>query len=329
MSRIRLIAMVGATVATALGIGYFVQDGSTLSVARTPAMSQVDVSVTKPIINPIIPVETPLKLESITLISAMPDLPTPQRLVEPVPDLSGRPDALDPSLAEPEMVSAACKMTASATPAPMASVDLIVLAPCFGNEWVTIHHTGMMFSGLTDDSGTLMITVPALTENAVYIVAFPNGKGTVATAQITDLADYNRVVLQWTGKGGFQIHAREFGADYDSEGHIWLGMNENPSSELHGTIIRLGEPEALVPHMAEIYTYPSGRSEKTGIVAMTIETEVTANNCGQDVEAQTLEIDNGSRLRTSDMLLTVPDCDAIGDFLVLNNLVDDMKIASN
>ncbi len=32
-------------------------------------------------------------------------------------------------------------------------------------------------------------------------------------------------------------------------------------------------------------------------------------------------------METRDLILSVPDCDAVGDFLVLNNLVDDLKIA--
>ena len=328
MSKIRSIAMAGATVASALGIGYFVQHGEPSYVAQIPASIKFSAAETAQ--SPIIPHEMPLELEGITLTSAMPNLPTPQRLVEPVPDLPGRPATIrQPAQSKPEVANIACEITASATPAPMASVDLIVLAPCNGNEWVTIHHNGMMFSGVTDDSGVLMTTAPALAENAVYIAVFANGNGTVAVAQVADLADYDRVVLQWIGKGGFQIHAREFGAEYGSDGHIWFGMDENFSPDQHGTIIRLGESQALVPHMAEVYTYPSAVSDKAGTVSMTIEAEVTANNCGRDVEAQTLEISGGSRLHTSELLLTVPECDAIGDFLVLNNLVDDMKIASN
>ena len=59
------------------------------------------------------------------------------------------------------------------------------------------------------------------------------------------------------------------------------------------------------------------------------EAEVTAQNCGQVIEAQSLELGDGGRLRTQYLTMTAPDCDAIGDFLVLNNLVDDPKIAAN
>ncbi|MBL4769216.1 MAG: hypothetical protein JKY94_16170 [Rhodobacteraceae bacterium] len=310
MSRIRKIATTVGTVACAIGIGYFVQRGETTPVA---AVEVIQATVVKPMIGPVAEPDAPLDIQGITLTSAMPETPTPRRLVEPEPDLS----------------NAACAVTASATVAPMASVDLIVLAPCFRNDRVTIHHNGMVFTEATDITGTLMMTLPALIDNAVFVVAFANGKGAVAMAQIPDLADYRRVVLQWSGQSVFQIHAREFGADYGTPGHIWIGMDESVSPDQHGSIVRLGNLDALAPYLAEVYTFPRSMSERSGIVSMSIETEVTADNCGREVVAQTIELGLGQQLRTRDLVLSVPECTAIGDFLVLNNLVDDMKIAAN
>ena len=34
-------------------------------------------------------------------------------------------------------------------------------------------------------------------------------------------------------------------------------------------------------------------------------------------------------MKTQDLTLAVPGCDAVGSFLVLNNLVTDLKVASN
>lgn len=308
MSRTRMIAMVGATVASAVGIGAFMQQGETVLPVQETNFESIQKAA------PVDPEqEATLDIQGITLTSAM---------------LNSQGDQARP-LTQPNISSIACAVSVTATPAPMATVDLVVLAPCFGNDRVTIHHNGMMFTDATDINGTLAVTVPVLTENAVFIVAFANGKGAVAMAQVPDLGAYDRVVLQWSGKGGFQIHAREFGADYDTEGHIWLGMQEFDTATQHGNIIRLGDANALSPQLAEVYTFPSGRSHSTGVVSMTIETEVTKGNCGYEVAAQTLEVSNGFGLRTRDMVLAVPDCDAIGDFLVLNNLVNDMKITAN
>ncbi|MFT4960182.1 MAG: hypothetical protein ACI92Z_001261, partial [Paracoccaceae bacterium] len=268
MSRTRKIATTVGTVACAIGIGFIVQYGETTSVSATEVIQTVGV---RPMMGPVAEPDAPLDIQGITLTSAMLESATPQRLIVPQPDLP----------------RTACVVNATATPAPMASVDLIVLAPCFRNEWVTVHHNGMIFTETTDNTGTLMMTVPALTENAVFILAFANSKGAVAIAKVPDLADYHRVVLQWAGQSAFQIHAREFGADYGTPGHVWFGMDEIASWDQHGRITRLGDMAALVPHMAEVYTYPSGMSDKSGTVSMSIEAEVTVNNCGKDVEAQT------------------------------------------
>jgi hypothetical protein len=80
--------------------------------------------------------------------------------------------------------------------------------------------------------------------------------------------------------------------------------------------------------MAEVYSFPRAASSRNGQVTLSVETEVTAENCGRDVSAQSLELRNGDTLRTRDMVLSVPNCSAIGDFLVLNNLVEDLKIAA-
>ncbi len=310
MSNIRKIAMSLGTIFCAIGIGYFVQNGETTPVAPVKAIQTV---VVKPVMGPIPDQGTMLDIRGVALTSAMPDSMAPQRLVEPQPDLS----------------SSACAVTVTATPAPMANVDLFVLAPCFRNDRVTVHHNGMMFTDATDKTGKLEITVPALTENAVFIVALASSNGAVALTRIPDLADYHRVVLQWVGKSGFQIHAREFGADYGAPGHIWIGMDDTKPSSQQGSIVRLGDADALAPHLAEVYTFPRGVSRQSGTVSMSVEAEVTADNCGKDVAAQTIEFGGGGGLRTRDLVLTVPDCTTIGDFLVLNNLVDDMKIAAN
>jgi hypothetical protein len=56
---------------------------------------------------------------------------------------------------------------------------------------------------------------------------------------------------------------------------------------------------------------------------------VTTDNCGLRTEAQTLEIIGGSSMKVQDLTLPVPACDAVGDYVVLQNLLQDLKVASN
>ena len=320
MSKYRSIAMIGGTTACALGIGFFMQRDRDV-VEPLTSLSLADVFQTE-----LLPGKSEaarlkddvqLELESITLTSAVSES-------EPVEaaDLQTLPVAP----ADPVTPKLGCGIHAIGKVAHMATVELSVTAPCLPNERLTVHHNGMMFTDVTDDYGQLSVTVPALAENAVFVAAFSNGKGVVARVDVPELSDYDRVVLQWAGIKGFQVHAREFGANYGEAGHVWSGSAPDAST---GVVTPLGEPHTLAPQLAEIYTYPTRVSGRAGTVALSFEAEVTDGNCGRDVAAQSLELRGGGALRTRDLVLSVPDCNAIGDFLVLNNLVDDLKIAAN
>jgi hypothetical protein len=233
-----------------------------------------------------------------------------------------------PSLAQPKL---SCDVTAAARPMAAAMVELTLSAPCLPNERVTIHHNGMIFTETTSDNGALSLRVPALAKEAVFIAAFGNGEGAVAQARVEDLGDFQRAVLQWRGNTGFQIHAREFGAAYGEAGHLW---HEKPGSIAaavlgeSGVLTRHGDMEAADPLLAEVYTFPVDANERSGAIALSVEAEVTELNCGIEIEAQSLEIERDGSINTRNLTLPVPDCDARGSFLVLNNLLQDLKVAT-
>jgi len=336
MSRKRLVSMVGGTVTCALAIGFFMQRAETSSprnlVPELP--SPVQQVVLKPAVS-VAPtalmatdVATQPDMQNLVLASSVaptmisPSLPEPALWTANSGDIPTEDTAIP---ADPDIPRLGCDVTATATPGDMAMVELKVSAPCFTNERITIHHSGMMFTQVTDDLGELSVNVPALSDRAVFVVAFASGKGTVALTNVPSLAKFDRVAVQWTGDTGFQIHAREFGATYGETGHVWSGTDTRQSV---GFVTRLGDPETLIPQMAEIYTYPSSTTSQSGVIALSVEAEITPENCGRDISAQSLELRDRSPLRTRDLVLAMPNCAALGDFLVLNNLVDDLKIAA-
>ena len=178
--------------------------------------------------------------------------------------------------------------------------------------------------------GTLKTTLPALDENALVIFAFSNGDGAVTQVQFPDLDQYSRTVIQWKGDAGFEMHAREFGASYGDPGHVWKDAPRDPNAidSALGFLTRLGNSDVPEGLMAEMYSFLKRMSKQTGIVDLSIEVEVTALICGLEIEAQSLEVITGD-LKMRDLSLSVPDCDTKGTFLVLNNLVEDLKVASN
>ncbi|MAC81038.1 MAG: hypothetical protein CML66_23610 [Rhodobacteraceae bacterium] len=238
------------------------------------------------------------------------------------------PDATDLPAApgDPASPAPGCGLRASAHAAPHAFVGISVDAPCSPGGVVTIHHSGLMFTTTADDAGHVDVSVPAMRAQAVFIVALPDGEGTVVSADVQGVNDWHRVALQWQGDAAFHIQAREFGADYGTAGHVWAGNPGNPATG--STLTRLGDGKGPAPRIVEIYSFPAG-SGLSGLVDISVEAEVTADTCGRPLTAEALERDATGWMSSRDLDLDMPNCAAIGDFLVLNNFMDDLKIASN
>lgn len=335
MKHVKEIGTAVGTLVIAVGIGFVMQSSEAAEEHYGKAARPV---VAGPVAEPETDLENAasadilLQVQGVQLTSASDtvgvDMPSAvtgvQRTAAQATDMPPAPDDL------PE--AEGCDAIATATPVAGALVNLSLEAPCAPNERLTVHHNGMMFSETTDNDGALFVTVPALTEQAVFIMAFSNGDGAVAQATVNDIATYDRVVLQWRGDSGFELHAREFGADYGDAGHIWSGAQQDLvalTTGDSGVTLRLGDTALAEPLMAEVYSFPSGVSKQSGTVDLSVEAEVTAHNCGVEIEAQSLEMLAGGRMKSQDLSLSVPQCDAIGSFLVLNNLVSDLKVASN
>lgn len=215
----------------------------------------------------------------------------------------------------------------TAEPRRNAVVKLMLEAPCLPGERLTLHHNGLTFTAVTDESGRLALDVPALSPSAVFIAAFPTGEGAVAQASVPGAENRDRVVLQWRGAAGLQLHAFEGEAGYGAKGHVWAEAPGDVVSEgSAGFLVRLGDAEAPEPLMAEIYTFPADMPASG--VSVTVEAEVTEANCARELSAQTMGVMSGQPAERHDLTFFMPDCAAVGDFLVLKNLYEDLKIAA-
>lgn len=351
MSRTKEIATAVGTLACALGIGFAMQNTDTASQRYGDAADQSPEDAGAVEAEPqaqAVPKPAPLQVavlnvQDVTLTSAMPSslLPAEPALIEdasretppPVPYEAERADEATEQAVEPETVDGPdCTITATATPANAATVALTLAAPCHANMRVTVHHNGMFFTERTDADGALARTVPGLSEQAVYIFAFSDGDGAVVQTTVPDVANYNRVVLQWRGPAGFELHARAFGAAYGEAGHVWSGAEDLDIAKLEtgtgGYIHSLGNADVAEPQQAEVYSYPVALSGRNGEIDLSVEAEITSQNCGLEIEAQTLERDGSGTIRAQNLTLAVPGCEIIGDYLVLNTVLDDMKIAA-
>lgn len=313
----RVLILSGATMVCALGIGFFMQQSASPRSLDAPGQTaSVDVAASgaQALQIPAEPESGAFKIENITLTS--------------VPRVEAQ--ELQGETPGPATLAAAeeCALAVTALARPGAMVDIAVSAPCQAGARLTVHHHGMMFTTALDEAGAWRQMVPALASAAVFILEPEGGKAEVAAVPVPDLAEVDRVVLQWSGNSGFEIHARENGAEYGAAGHVWHGSDPEAGQ---GRMLRLGDADQLAPRLAEVYSLARG-SEQGSTVDLSVETEITAINCGRDIEAQVLTLGTASddqRLRTRDLTLAMPDCTAEGDFLVLNNLLENLKIAAN
>lgn len=328
MSRIRSYIMGGATFACALGIGYLMQyglPGQTTEPVAAPLTVTAITPTSSAGVMPLLPMDA-----GQGIARADPEAAVTLAAVDgPMPGAGDDPLAVEIPADQPA-AGPSCEIAMTAEPMAGAMVTLTLDAPCQAGERATLHHQGLMFTEILPSDGRLKLSVPAFAQRASFMVSFPGGAGATAIADVTSLAFYDRVAVQWKGEAGLQLHAREFGADYFQPGHIWSDSAGELAAAARGEggfLVRLGRmdtPEAL---MAEVYSFPSGTARQGGDVAMTVEAEVTAQNCSQTVEAQTLEIRDGAGLRVRDLVLDMPGCKDLGDFLVLKNLVEDLNIA--
>jgi hypothetical protein len=359
MSRTRQILVACGTFSVALGIGFVMQNGDALaarfSEAPAPAMplqSPSDVVATPVAMRsetvapagaariaqliaasranegPLMPAAavTTANMIELTQEEAAPTDPTATMQLAAIQTELPPPVPATPILAAPD-----CSVSLIADVMPAAMVELALSAPCSPDAKATIHHQGMMFSVLTDAEGRATVAVPALVESAVFLADLATGTGAVAVTTVPDMANYDRAVLQWQGQDGPEIHALEFGAAYGETGHVWHGAARDAAYAMTGDggfLVRLGDPEAFNPLMAEVYTYPSGQSRRDGAVDFTVETPVTAANCGREMAAQTIQVSPGAQPISLDLEMTIPDCESLGEFLVLNHMLFDLTLAA-
>lgn len=225
-----------------------------------------------------------------------------------------------------------CGVTMTSTPTGAGMVQLTLEAPCHASERVTIQHDALAFTEMTDAAGHLNVAVPAMSDTAVFFAFFIDQAGAMVETRVPEFSAFDRVAILFNPQDALHIHAREFGADYGDAGHVWADAPRNPMHGIKaegGFLTRLGNANAFEPQIAEIYTFPTATTRDSGAVRLSVEAEITAQNCGRAVEALSLQTGADGKVGMVDLSLTMPDCDAVGDFLVLNSLLQDLKIAGN
>ncbi|WP_152544477.1 hypothetical protein [Actibacterium mucosum] len=334
--------MIGATVLIAAGAGHLVQNtGNAQSV--TPVAEFVTPPATA----------ERFELENVATLSAstdagpeLPKLPVaplaPAALSTPEnAAISERMEGLDAGQASVTDRTAAqqlnqfgmeCETALTATAGKAAMVQLHVSATCATNDRIEILHGRLAFAARLSNTGTATLDVPALDGSATFLVRLSDGDILRGFVEVPDAADFERVVLQSDGSGLMELHAYEFGAGYGEDGHVWAQAPRGADQALQGKggfMSVLGDGTLASPMVAQVYSHPKGQALNSDVVRVSIEVPITEGNCSNDLNAEALQPGPDGSMQAIDLTLAAPGCDGIGEFLVLKNVVRDLKIAAN
>lgn len=360
MERKRRLAMVFAMIGVALGTGHLVQQGAAGN-AGPAAASATPTQIVQVSAGPEAAVAPPIAAAA-TVVPASPvviaDMPKAPVVADPAPivtadlspsaaapappvvDLSpapagvaGKADPLIvtppalPNLAPAPVVADACAPSLRLAAAPQAMIGVSLVAPCAPDARVVIGHGGLSITGKTNAQGSLFLSIPALEVDATVSVRFADATETAQSVRVPAMATLRRMGVQWQNGDAFQLHAFENDAGYDEPGHVSAAKPQMPTTGLAGVggfITLLGEPGVDLPMLAEVYTFPAGIAANADFV---IEAAVTDATCGRELLGETIMTLAGN-VYIADLTLAMPDCDAVGDILVLKNLLTDLTIAA-
>lgn len=318
-----------AVLAVALAAGHLVQ---TMAKPDQIAVQETDLARAETTPTSIVPLAAGAM--DAPVVSA-PESPLPQAAL-PMPAESAAPDAVaitEPASEtaqepiEPMPVADACPVTLDAFAGSSAMISLTLTAPCRANERVVLRHAGLAVTELTTASGALFTAVPALDKAGQVEVLFADGTTVSASSPVPELAAFRRFGVQWQADDAFQVHAYENGADFGQPGDVSAANPQRPvpgMASSSGFLTLLGNPDANEPLLAEIYTYPTDAAKTADV---TIEAAVTQKTCGRELLGDTLSSTAGEAVVT-DLTVAMPDCTAVGDYLVLKNLAPDLKITA-
>lgn len=194
-----------------------------------------------------------------------------------------------------------------------AMIGITLLAPCRAAGRVVLQHGGLMVSMRTMATGSLFATLPAMEISGAVEARFDDGTVLSAMAQVPELAGMRRLAVQWHDADRFALHGFEGAADYGDVGH---------QTAENGGVLALGDVTATPAFLAEVYTMADPAK-----VRATIEAEVTDATCGRELLGETLYSSAGA-VRKNTLTLAMPECDGAGGFVVLNNPLPDMTLAT-
>ncbi len=228
-------------------------------------------------------------------VSAGPDPAASPVLAAPVPAAPvAAPAAVPPPVASVPDCAASLRLI----PLPGGDISVWLKAPCAADARVELRQDGIATAWRVLPSGNLFVTLPALSARPVVAARLASGDTVIAMTEVPEVAGLRRIGVAWAGRDAFQLL-------------VDGGLSP----------VVLGDGGVDRPLRAAVATLPPGGAMPT------LEAAVTPSTCGREMTGQII-VQDGARAGVSDLALSMPGCDAVGDILVLNDLLPDLTLAA-
>ena len=232
------------------------------------------------------------------------------------------------ALASPNIPSAPiCARTARVEAGIAGMVRVVLSDPCSPASRVEVAQGRLAADWQLDAAGQRLVSFAPLNAETPLTVTWSDG--TVTTQTIPDLPNDApfRVALAWSGPAFLSLAEEEFGApdaatEYlaaDTKFTAWDGRERSG-----GFMTILGDG---LGQTVQVYTFPNNASSK-GVIRLAVQAPVTMQSCGRMAEGTAFQTDAFGRVMASDVKVALPECDAIGQTLVLRNLFRDLRLAA-
>lgn len=216
-----------------------------------------------------------------------------------------------------------CGLEVTVARAPSAMISVDVAAPCAATEAVTVLHAGVSISTETDAAGLANLELPALADPAVVSVRLSSGLDEMATLAMPELESVERIAIASGDVSGMRLHALGPDAEWFGDGHVHPGAPGRAGDESY--MVLVGDAAQADPLPAQVFSTVRGG---LGAMDISLDAPITDTNCATVAQFVLVHSSEG-RAQPIPVSIAYPDCSAVGETLVLQNFLPDLRLAAN
>ena len=197
------------------------------------------------------------------------------------PEAAELPQAQPGPTAQPERLAALPRTDLSCAVPPSITLDirpageteLVITSPCHADSVALLTYEGIDLGIRIDRSGRGSREVLGFRSSADAILSFADGERLEFSLPFTGTDRVERVALAWNAPVRLELHALEFGAQINGEGHV-SPLSPGDFSEVRrrgGGYLKTYDPVEGVGQSVQVYSHWLRRGGETGVVKLYID----------------------------------------------------------